>query len=179
MPVIATLQFLAMCTMLGIAVLTDVRERRIPNEVTVGGAVVALILASIATGGVPGASLLGMAVALALTVPLFALGALGAGDAKLMAAVGAFVGIGNLLPVVLYAGLAGGLLGLVSSIRRGVIIPVLLETRNTVVHTLTLGRYGRRQTIEDPDARTIPYGVAIAAGALAAWFFPISLGGTA
>ena len=179
MPSLTTIQLLAMCIMLGIAVLTDVRERRIPNTVTVGGSIVALVLATIGAGGFPGAALLGMTVALALTVPLFALGALGAGDAKLLAAVGAFVGIGNLLPVVLYAGLAGGLLGLASSIRRGVILPVLLETRNTLVHILTLGRHGRRQTIEDPDARTIPYGVAIAAGAIAAWFFPITLGGTA
>ncbi|HSM04689.1 MAG TPA: prepilin peptidase [Longimicrobiales bacterium] len=179
MPTLAFLQFLAMSVMLGIAVVTDVRERRIPNVVTVSGAGVALILAAVAAGGVPGGALLGMVVALAATLPLFALGALGAGDAKLLAAVGAFVGVGNLLPVVLYAGLAGGLLGLVSSIRRGVIIPVLMETWNTVLYIVTLGRRGRRQTIEDANAQTIPYGVAIAAGAMATWFFPITFGGTA
>ncbi|MEJ2541401.1 MAG: prepilin peptidase [Gemmatimonadota bacterium] len=162
-----------------VATVTDVRERRIPNWVTAGGALVGVLFAALPSGIGLGASVLGLAVGLAVTLPVYAVGALGAGDAKLLAAVGAFMGAGSLLSVMLYAGLAGGLLGLLSAARRGVLIPVLLETKNWFIHAVTLGRHGRRHTIDDPEASTIPYGVAIAAGAMVAWFIPLSLTGPA
>lgn len=178
MSTLVTVKFLALIAMLGIAVATDLRERRIPNAVTVTGASAAILLAVFGVGIGLTSSLLGLVVALGVTIPFFALGALGAGDAKLLAAVGAFMGVGGLLPVLLYSGIAGGIIGLVASTRRGVILPVLLQTRGVLLYTLTFGRRGSRTTIEDPDAQTIPYGVAIAAGTVMAWFFPISLGGT-
>lgn len=174
---LVTLKLLAMLAMLGSAAVTDVRERRIPNGVILFGAGTAVALSALEAGGLPASSLLGLVVALAITFPVFALGALGAGDAKLLAAVGAFMGVGGLLPVLLYTGIAGGILGLASAIRRGVILPILIEAKNLGLYLLTLGRHGARRTFEDPNAVTIPYGVAIAAGAAAAWFFPISLGG--
>lgn len=176
MSTLVTVKFLALLAMLGTAVVTDLRERRIPNQLTVSGATAAVLLSAFEVGGLPAASILGLAVALGLAIPFFALGALGAGDAKLLAAVGAFMGFGGLLPVLLYSGIAGGVMGLAVSIRRGVILPVLLHTRSVLVHTLTLGRMGSRTTIEDPDAQTIPYGVAIAVGTVTAWFLPLTLG---
>ena len=178
MSTLVTVKLLAMLAMLGAAAVTDLRERRIPNRVTVIGAGTAIVLSAAEMGGLPTTSLLGLAVALCIAFPFFALGALGAGDAKLFAAVGAFVGVGGLLSVFLYSGIAGGIIGIVSAIRRGVIVPVLLEARNVVVYTVTLGRHGARRTIEDAEAETIPYGVAIAAGAVLAWIAPISLAGT-
>ena len=172
---IAALKFAAMLTMLVFAVVTDLRERRIPNKLTVSGAIAAVIISTAEAGGVPVSSLLGLFTALAVTIPLFALGALGAGDAKLLAAVGAFTGVGGLLPVVLYSGVAGGVIAIVSAARRGVILPVLLQTRGVLVHTISFGRYGSRTTIQDPNAQTIPYGVAIAVGSVVAFFFPFTL----
>ena len=176
---LTTLQLLALLVMLGLAVVSDLRDRRIPNRVTVWGAACGLVLAALAVGGVPSSSLLGMGVALGISFPAFALGVLGAGDAKLLAAVAAFVGLGALPSVLLYGGLAGGVLGLASSIQRGTVIPVLMNLPGTFVYVVTFGRRGAGQTIEDPNARTIPYGVAIAAGAVAAWFAPLSFGGAA
>jgi prepilin peptidase CpaA len=137
------------------------------------------VLSALAVGGVPSSAILGVLTALGLSVPAFALGVLGAGDAKLLAAVAAFVGLAALPSVLLYGGLAGGILGLVSSVQRGTVIPVLLNLPGTFVYVATFGRRGTRQSIEDPNARTIPYGVAIAAGAVAAWFMPLSFGGAA
>lgn len=174
-----TLQLLALLVMLGLAVVSDLRDRRIPNRVTVWGAVCGLILSAFAVGGVPTSALWGVAVALGLSFPAFALGVLGAGDAKLLAAVAAFTGLGGLPSVLLYAGLAGGVLGLASSIQRGTVIPVLLNLPGTFVYVATFGRRGAPQSIKDPNARTIPYGVAIAVGAVAAWFVPLSFGGAA
>ena len=175
---IEALKFVAMVTMLTLAVATDLSERRIPNRLTVSGAVAALVISAIEVGGLPGASLLGLLTALAVTIPLFALGALGAGDAKLLAAVGAFMGVGGLLPVVLYSGIAGGVIAVVAATRRGVIVPVLIQTRGVLINAISFGRYGSRTTIEDPEAHTIPYGVAIAVGSIVAFFFPLTLGVT-
>lgn len=174
---LSTLKLLALTTLLVTAVVTDVRSRRIPNWLTVSGAVAGLGLAAVEMGSFPSTSLFGIMVALALAVPLFALGGIGAGDAKLLAAVGAFTGPGGLLPVVLYGGVAGGVLGFLMALRRGVILPVLAGTRDLMLYLVTFGRHGERRSLDMPGAHTVPYGVAIAAGALAAWFFPISLGG--
>jgi hypothetical protein len=57
-----------------------------------------------------------------------------------------------------------------AAVRRGVIVPVLLACRDLLVHGLTLGRAGERQTIESPGAPTVPYGAAIAIGSVAVWF---------
>ena len=176
MDVLTSVKFLALLAMLATAVFTDIRERRIPNELTVVGAAVAIALSCVQVMGLPVSNLLGMIVGLALAIPFFALGALGAGDAKLLSAVGAFVGVGALLPVLLYSAIAGGVIAVAVAVRRGVILPVLLQTRGVLLYAVSMGRLGARQTIEDPNATTIPYGVAIAAGTVMAWFFPISLG---
>ena len=55
----------------------------------------------------------------------------------------------------------------------GVVVPLLWNTKNVAVHLLTLGRYGERVTLSTPGAQTLPYGVAIAIGGLAAWFLPL------
>ncbi|HSH75172.1 MAG TPA: prepilin peptidase [Longimicrobiales bacterium] len=176
MTALAALKLLALLAMLGVAVTTDLRERRIPNRLTVTGALAAVALSTFEGSGAFGASLAGMLAALGLSIPFFALGAVGAGDAKLLAAVGAFVGIGGLVPVLLYSAVAGGLLGVASAVRRGVILPALLQTSGLLIHAVTLGRRGSRTTIDDPNAQTIPYGVAIAAGTVVAFLLPLSIG---
>ena len=76
-----------------VACLADLGWRRIPNVVTFGGAALALVTAA-ATGGVSAFGLAagGWLVGLLLFLPLFALGGLGAGDVKLLAALGAWLG---------------------------------------------------------------------------------------
>lgn len=70
----------------------DVRERRLPNWLTVPGAAVVLA-AAVATGrGVPSATGAVALFALYLTVYLAAPGAMGGGDVKLAAGVGALTG---------------------------------------------------------------------------------------
>ena len=178
MSLLSTLHLSALVLLLAVAVYTDLKERRIPNKLTGPGLLVGLLFAGILEGGVPAMGLLGAVSALVLSFPMVALGVLGAGDAKLLTAVGAFVGPGGLVSVVLYGALAGGVLALVSTIRRGTLIPVLLNSLSLIVHTITLGRRGERLGLDTPGAHTVPYGVAIAAGALATWFVPITLGGS-
>jgi prepilin peptidase CpaA len=178
MPDLRVLQILALLVLLTVAVVTDLRERRIPNAVTVPGLVVGLILAGIAETGFPGTAFGGAAVAFFVSLPFVALGGLGAGDAKLLTAVGAYVGTGGLLSVLLYGALAGGVLALANAVRRGAILGVILNTKDLFLYLITFGRRGERIALDSPGARSIPYGLAIAAGTLLAWFFPLSLRGS-
>ena len=96
----------------------DVRYRRIPN---------AFVLATLASGvainflfaGLPGiyASIGGCLLAFSLMFMLHLFGAMGAGDVKLFAAIGAVTGAPLVLPTFLVVILTGGLLALVSIIR--------------------------------------------------------------
>jgi prepilin peptidase CpaA len=82
-----------LAAMLAVAVYTDVSRHRIPNELSLSGLCAALILQGM-TGGLPGfiSGLLGCLAGFACFVPLYALRGMGAGDVKLLAAVGSFLG---------------------------------------------------------------------------------------
>ena len=94
------------------AVVMDIRERRIPNTLCLGGLVAALVLHWATDGN--GAALIALGGGLLLvgiTVPLYAHGWLGAGDIKLMAAMGAMAGTPPVALAMLAAiAIAGGFL---------------------------------------------------------------------
>lgn len=157
------------------AVWHDVKSRRIPNVVTTSGVAAGLVLAGLAGSEPLFDSVLGAATALLLGIALFALGVLGAGDGKLLAVEGAFLGFSRLGTVALAAGIAGGILALAAATRAGRLKATLARTANALIYLVTFGRFGAlpgRMSADD-NALTVPYGVAIAAGALWAW-----LGGT-
>ena len=98
----------------GAACWFDVRTRRIPNQLTFPGAAIGLAAAAAAHGWSGAiASAAGLLVGMALFFPLFALRGLGAGDVKLMAALGAWLGTSMVFGVAFYTTLAGGALALV------------------------------------------------------------------
>ena len=103
-----------------IAARVDVRTRRIPNRLT-GPAVLLGVVAHVVAHGLPGlwASLLGMAVAGGLLFPGWLLGWMGAGDVKLMAAVGAWLGFPLGVFAALASLIAGGVISIVVAIRKG------------------------------------------------------------
>jgi prepilin peptidase CpaA len=96
------------------ACVTDVRSRRIPNILTFGAAAAALAFHA-SSGQAAGLlhSVEGWLVGAAIFFVPFALGGLGAGDVKLLAALGAWVGPLDALWIGLYTGVAGGILALV------------------------------------------------------------------
>jgi len=173
---------LAIVMLLGLV--WDLKERRIPNWLTVGGLAVALVIAAypgpdtLASGATnPGAltftaGLLGAALALVLTLPLFALGGFGGGDAKLLIAAGGFLGPRALLSACVLVAVFGGLLAIITAVRGRLILRALANSRDLLLWAVTLGRSGEKRTLETEGAITIPYGVAVAAGALSVWFYP-------
>ena len=147
---------------LGTAVVTDIRTRRIPNWLTAGMAAAGF---GIAVGGghvTPMQAALGMVVGLLLMLPGHVIGATGAGDVKLMAAVGAVVGTGSIVRVFLYTAVAGGVFAVVVALRRGRLHQTVSDTA-----MLVTAPAAARVTIEASDrANRFAYGPAIAAGTL-------------
>lgn len=151
----------------------DLRRRRIPNALTLGGLLVALLLRSATGIDMLTAGVLGAGLAFGLSVPLFAIGGLGGGDVKLLTAVGAFLGPRQLLLAIVVMAVTGGVMALLTVIRHRAARKTLLNMR-MILSTGFAGGKKRKKgnlvlpTIGSPDALTIPYGVAIAFGATAA-----------
>src|SRR5262245_24901739 len=92
-----------------LACVSDLRTRRIPNALTFGSAIAAIAVHGVTDGTsglTTGAG--GWLAGVALFFPLFALGGMGAGDVKLLGALGAWLGPRAVFHVALYASMAGG-----------------------------------------------------------------------
>ena len=103
-------------TIASLACVTDLRTRRIPNVLTFGAALAGLLYQFV-SGGVDGLghATLGWLVGAVIFFLPFALGGLGGGDVKLLAALGAWLGPEDVLWLSLYTGVAGGVMALVVS----------------------------------------------------------------
>ena len=148
----------------------DVRTRRIPNALTVAGLVAGLVLRGFLGAGAVLDGVGGAGVAMLVALPPFALGMLGGGDAKLLAAVGGFMGLDHVIGALLAIAALGGGLAVIEAMRRRALPQALANTFGFAKHWLLLSRFGGAPTIESPNAMTVPYGVAIALGALIWWF---------
>ena len=119
----------------GLACFTDVRSRRIPNILTFGAAGTALVYAALTGGGdAVRLALGGWLLGTALFLPFFLLRGMGAGDVKLLAALGAWLGPLPVLWVAIYTSLAGGVLGIALAVSRGYL-------RTTLSNIATIGRH--------------------------------------
>lgn len=173
---------LALLTLAGLllgAVGTDLASRRIPNRLVVTGLTVACALHAwaLVAGAAPLAGtsaiapLWGLLAAGAALLPLYLLRACGAGDVKLMAMVGAFVGPAVGVSAVLATLLAGGVLSLVFMLFRGVAAQTLTNLRDMVQVWHARMITGQGLAVPPPlqaTAARLPYGVAIACGTGAA-----------
>ena len=169
--------------LLAAAVATDVRSRRIPNRLVLGGIALAALCHGVAfAAGLPALAgdaawspLAGLLAGGALLMPLYLLRASGAGDVKLMAMVGAFVGAPSVLSAVLYTLLAGGVLSLVFMFGRGVAAQTLANVRLLLSDwslRLRAGGGARLAPLAATAAR-LPYAVAISLGSGAALAWPL------
>ncbi len=168
----ANASLIALVLVLAVAVVWDLRTRRIPNWLTVGACGVALVLRGVQGFEPFWFGVLGVILGLALSLPLVFAGGLGGGDAKLLAAVGAFLGPQRLVIALLAMALVGGALTVVVAIRRGVMYETLRHTWRLVGQSVGLAHESEpRRTLGTAGALTVPYAVAIAVGALAGLFY--------
>jgi prepilin peptidase CpaA len=150
------------------ACVTDVRSRRIPNVLTFGAAAAALVF-GLASGGFAGLgwAIAGWTVGAGLFFPLFALGGLGAGDVKLLAALGAWLGPGLTVWVALWGAIAGGPLAIVVALSRGYARQALGNLWGLLTYWRVIGLQPHPGlTLESAPSTTprLPYALPIAAG---------------
>jgi prepilin peptidase CpaA len=155
-----------------VATASDLATRRVPNALTFGTAGAALLYAA-TTQGLPGLGMAvaGWAVGCALFLPWFLLGGMGAGDVKLLAGFGAWLGPGTAVWAALYAGVVGGPLALLVAGANG----YLKQSFTNLWCLLTFWRVAGIQPLPTLTLRTaqsprLPYALPIAVGAgLALW----------
>jgi prepilin peptidase CpaA len=164
----ATLQYelvdLLLLLVLGTAVYTDIRRHRIPNWLSLGALVTGLLLSHLLF---PDSrildSLKGAGVGLAALLPFYLMGGMGAGDVKLMAAIGSFTGPETAFLAVCFSLMAGGCIALLMILRSGEL--AMLYRRYLVMisaRTLIPAEEG------SIAKRRFPYALSIAIGALIA-----------
>jgi prepilin peptidase CpaA len=174
-PTLEVLSSVALVATAAAATLHDVRTRRIPNWVALGGVVAALALRAAMGRGELIDGLVGAALGLSIGLLLFALRLFGGGDGKLLMAVGAFLGPRPFLSALLVIALVGGVLGLFEAARRGVLAAVIRRTGRRLLTVFAPGRAGFEPVAVTPEGFTVPYGLAIGVGALITWFLGVSL----
>jgi prepilin peptidase CpaA len=160
-----------------VAAVYDARFRRIPNWVVLLGLILGFSLNTFLFEwkGLAFAAK-GMGIGLLVYFPLYMLRAMGAGDAKLMAAVGSMVGVANWFGIFILTAILGGIAGIAlllvrRQLARGVSNVGFLVSR-------LLAFQAPYMTNEQLDVRSskalrMPHGVIIAAGSIlflaAAW----------
>jgi prepilin peptidase CpaA len=146
----------------------DATSGRIPNLISYSGIVLGLVLhiAAARWSGLASA-FLGMVIGGGIFLDFFLIHAMGAGDVKLMAAVGCLAGFSKVLEIALASAITGGLL----AIGYMVYHRKFRATLGNVVHLLQFHWTHGAQThpeinLSNPEAIRMPYGIAIAAGVL-------------
>lgn len=151
------------------AAIIDVRTRRIPNVLTLVGAATGVAF-HFGIGGLPGLGHAagGWAIGVALFLPMFLLRGMGAGDVKLLGAVGAWLGPVGVLWSGLYSVMAGGVLALIVGAWHGYLRRAFANLWALVGFWRVSGlRPLPGLTIADAPGPRVAYGAAIAAGTLA------------
>ena len=155
-------------TLVGVATITDLRSRRIPNVLTLPFLLVGLAVSGVAGGwsGL-GNSLLGVLAATLVMGVFCYLGGMGMGDLKLFAAVGAWIGPSQLMSALVMTALAGGVIAACWALAGGFFLQTL---RGTGALASGFAKRGlkRHQTLvlDNPLARRMPYAPAIAIGTM-------------
>jgi prepilin peptidase CpaA len=154
--------------LLTLACLTDLRTRRIPNVLTLSAAAGALLF-HFATGGwsAAGWSLAGLFLGAVLFFPMFALRGMGAGDVKLLAAIGGWLGPGQVASVALATSIVGGAIAIVVALAHGYLRKALTNLYVVLVHWRIAGvRPLPAVTLENATGPRLAYALPIAIGTL-------------
>jgi prepilin peptidase CpaA len=156
--------------LIAIAAVSDIRSRRISNWLTFGGMLVGLgtNAALLGLGGLR-TSALGLLVGFGVYFALYLFRAIGAGDVKLMGAVGALVGPSNWWSVFLIASIAGGLFALIAIAVRGRFRHTLWNIGfafNEVLHLRAPFLASEEMDVGSSRAMRLPHAVPIAVASL-------------
>jgi prepilin peptidase CpaA len=148
------------------ACVTDVRSRRIPNVLTFGAAAAGLVahgafdgFQGLLTGGA------GWLVGAAVFIPFFLLGGMGAGDVKLLAALGAWLGPRDVFWLAIYASLAGGVMAIAVATATGYLRTAVMNVYRLIAYWCLVGpRPLPAVTLERTEGPRLAYALPIFAG---------------
>src|ERR1700730_6879177 len=159
------------CALLILAAYIDGKQLRVPNWLTFSMVLSGLVYSGL-TGGWAGLGdgLLGMAVGLACLLPLYAVGGMGAGDVKLLAGVGAWMGPAITLGAFVATGIVGGLMALVVDARSGAVARHVAMFHTISSEILTVRdpvKLAEAAAQRKPTMMLLPYGIPIAIGSIA------------
>jgi prepilin peptidase CpaA len=160
--VVTVLAFITLCITL------DLRTRRIPNQIS-GPAMLAGLLLNGVYFGAPGliASVSGFVLTIAALLWAFALGGIGGGDVKMMAAVGALLGPRLALSSLALGVLLGGMIMIVHLFRKGRLHEKLVAIRTMITASvLTRSAEPLKVSAADPGAISLPYSVPLGLGTI-------------
>ncbi len=157
----------------------DIRSRRIPNKLVLVGVVLGFGFNGFLPAGlgfnseVPGglgwlAALKGLALGIAVLLPIYLLRAMGAGDVKLMGMVGAFLGPADLVGAVISTFIAGGVMALVVALWSKQMLNMLQNIKRMLFGGLLRMHAGQLPVMNDlpVSVARLPYAVAITVGTL-------------
>jgi prepilin peptidase CpaA len=155
-----------------VAAVTDVCRFKVYNWLTYPLLALGLVHGVVSGGAAGlGQSVCGLLLGVALTLPLYALGGMGAGDVKLLAGIGAWLGAPFVIALALLSSLAAGLYAVVVllTLRKGQEAPVNFRPlRRTASSADPV-----EAEVQRPDrrARVIPFAamMAVALVAILAW----------
>ena len=155
-----------------VATVIDWNSRRIPNLLTFPLALTGLVLNGIVGGwmGLAGA-VVGLVLGLLIFLLFMALGAMGAGDVKLMAALGALLGVVHVFWIGLFTAAMGGVLVVLYSLGQRS-LPRLANRTAALLKTAVLtGRLPKADELEAKREDYMPYALAIALGVVAQFLY--------
>jgi prepilin peptidase CpaA len=149
----------------------DICYRRIPNWLTASGVFAGLLMNTFLYQGWPGlrTSVLGLCAGFCVYLALYSIRAMGAGDVKMMAAVGAIVGWQDWVGIFLITAVVGGLTAMALIALRGRVKKTLWNV-GFVLAEMKHGRpayLGNEELdVRSPKSMGLPHGAVIAAGTI-------------
>jgi len=155
------------------AIYFDVSYYCIPNSLTLGGCIVGLLLSTWLSGwhGLENSSL-SLAAAFSTSIFFWRWGWLGAGDVKLLAAVGSVVGIPHVFAVLVLTALSGMLLSIIVLARHGQIRQTLSRIAACIFVGMAQDAPVSYALIPTTGRIRLPYALAIAMGSFISLLFP-------
>jgi prepilin peptidase CpaA len=152
--------------LLAVACVSDLRTRKIPNVLTFSAAAGAVLFHLVSGGwSAAGWSLAGVFVGTLLFFPMFALRGMGAGDVKLLAAVGAWLGPGQVVVAAVATSIAGGVIAVLVALAYGYLKTALANLYVLLMHWRVAGVQPLPAvSLEQAHAPRLAYAFPIAIG---------------
>jgi prepilin peptidase CpaA len=173
------LALMVLTVLLLLAMREDLRSHRIPNKLILVGVVLGLGLNGLLPAGggfngmVPGglgwlAAVKGLALGLAVLLPMYLLRTMGAGDVKLMGLVGSFLGPGDLIGALIATFIAGGVMALVVALWSKQLMNMLQNIKLMLFGSMLKMNAGQPPIMNElpVSVAKLPYAVAITVGTL-------------